>query len=43
VLGDIGGALHHTIKAPDVAENVDSTPEQLLAQLRDFKRSLPAA
>ena len=43
VLGDIGGALHDTIKAPDVAKNVDSTPEQLLAQLRDFKRSLPAA
>ena len=43
VLGDIGGALHDTIKAPHIAENFDSTPEQLLAQLRDFKRSLPAA
>lgn len=34
VLGDLGGALHDTVSAPDIAENFDSTPEQLLAQVR---------
>jgi hypothetical protein len=43
VLGDIGGALHDTIKAPEIAENFDSTPELLLEQLRAFKGRLPAA
>ena len=43
VLGDMGGALHDTIAAPEIAENFDSTPELLLEQLRVFKRSLPAA
>jgi hypothetical protein len=43
VLGDMGGALHDTISAPEIAENFDSTPEQLLEQLRAFKGRLPAA
>jgi hypothetical protein len=34
LLGDLGGALHDTISAPEIAENFDSTPEQLLEQLR---------
>ena len=43
VLGDMGGALHDTIKAPEIAENFDSTPELLLEQLRAYKNRLPAA
>jgi hypothetical protein len=43
ILGDMGGALHDTISAPEIAENFDSTPEQLLEQLRAFKSRLPAA
>lgn len=34
LLSDLGGALHDTIYAPQIAENFDSTPEQLLARLR---------
>ena len=34
LLGDLGGALHDTVSAPEIAENFDSTPEQLLAQVR---------
>jgi hypothetical protein len=34
VLGDIGGTLHDTFGAPDIAENFDSTPEQLLERVR---------
>lgn len=30
LLDDIGGALHDTVSAPDIAGNFDSTPEQLL-------------
>jgi hypothetical protein len=33
LLGDIGGCLHDTVSAPDLAENFDSTPEQLLERL----------
>jgi hypothetical protein len=40
VLGDMGGALHDTIGAPEIAENFDSTPELLLAQLRRFRSTL---
>ncbi len=42
VLGDMGGALHDTISAPDIAENFDSTPELLLEQLLRFRRTLNA-
>ncbi len=34
VLADMGGALHDSVKAPHVAENFDSLPEQLLARVR---------
>ncbi len=34
VLGDIGGTLHDTFGAPEIAENFDSTPEQLLERVR---------
>jgi len=34
ILADIAGALHDTIATPGVAENFESTPEQLLARLR---------
>jgi len=34
VLADMAGALHDTISTPNVAENFESTPEQLLARLR---------
>jgi hypothetical protein len=33
LLGDIGGCLHDTVSAPEIAENFDSTPEQLLERL----------
>ncbi len=39
VLGDVGGALHDTVKVPEIAENFDSTPEQLLARVRQFRAS----
>ena len=34
IMFDLGGALHDTFSAPHVAENFDSTPEQLLRRLR---------
>ena len=34
VLADMGGALHDTVKAPHVAENFSSLPEQLLVRVR---------
>jgi len=34
LLDDIGGALHDTVSAPDIAENFDSTPECLLARTK---------
>ncbi len=37
LLDDIGGALHDTISAPTIAENFESTPEQLLARTRQLK------
>lgn len=30
IFADIAGALHDTVSAPEIAENFDSTPEQLL-------------
>lgn len=37
VIADMAGALHDTISAPGIAENFDSTPEQLLARARGQK------
>jgi len=39
ILGDMAGALHDTVQAPEMAENFDSTPEQLLARLRAIPSS----
>src|ERR1700733_14468110 len=36
LLGDIGGCLHDTVSAPEIAENFDSTPEQLLERLESL-------
>ena len=33
VIRDMAGAVHDMVKAPDIARNFDSTPEQLLARL----------
>ena len=41
LLGDMGGALHDTVQAPEIAENFDSTPEQLLARLERFRLDAP--
>ena len=36
IFADMSGALHDTVTAPDVAENFDSTPEQLLKRVREL-------
>jgi hypothetical protein len=43
ILSDMGGALHDTFGAPQMAENFDSTPEQLLERVRAFRASRRAA
>jgi hypothetical protein len=43
ILGDIGGALHDTFGAPHIAENFESTPDQLLDRIRAFRASRRAA
>jgi hypothetical protein len=42
LLGLLGDALHDTVAAPEIAENFDNTPEQLLARLRQISRDVPA-
>ena len=37
ILGMLGDALHDTVSAPEVAENFDNTPEQLLRRLRQIR------
>ena len=34
IMADISGALHDTVLAPHIAENFESTPEQLLERAR---------
>ena len=34
ILDDMGGCLHDTVSAPEIAENFDSIPEQLLVRVR---------
>jgi len=34
ILGDMAGALHDTVSAPEIAANFECTPEQLLVRLR---------
>jgi len=36
LLDDIGGCLHDSISAPDVATNFESTPEQLLLRAKEL-------
>ncbi|MCP3681315.1 MAG: hypothetical protein GY861_01370 [bacterium] len=35
VIADMAGALHDTVSAPEIAANVESTPEQLLERARN--------
>ena len=37
IVADMGGQLHDTFSAPYIAQNFDSTPEQLLARARDLQ------
>jgi hypothetical protein len=37
LLADIGGALHDTVSAPEIARSLDSTPEQLLERVRRIR------
>ena len=39
ILGDMSGALHDTVQSPEIADNFESTPEQLLARLRAIPSS----
>lgn len=34
IVADMGQYLHDTVDAPEVAQNLESTPEQLLARIR---------
>ena len=43
VLGDIGGQLHDTFDAPEIADNFESLPEQLLARVRLLPTDASAA
>ena len=43
LLGLLGDTLHDTISAPEIAENFDNTPEQLLSQLQTIGRPKPSA
>ena len=37
LISDIGGCLHDTFGSPNIAENFESTPEQLLTRARNLK------
>jgi hypothetical protein len=37
IVGDIGGSLHDTVIAPKIANDFQSTPEQLLERLQAIK------
>jgi hypothetical protein len=37
ILADMASILHDTCSSPEIAENFDSTPEQLLNRLRKFQ------
>jgi hypothetical protein len=36
IVSDLGGALHDTFESPHIAENFESTPEQLLGRIRNM-------
>ncbi len=40
ILADIGGQLHDTIEYSEIAENFESTPEQLLERVRKLKTKI---
>lgn len=42
VLGDIGGLLHDAIAAPEIADNFESSPEQLLDRVSALPPALRA-
>ena len=42
IFGALGGALHDTVSHPEVAQNFDSTPEQLLTRLEQIESSTQA-
>ena len=37
IIGDIAGTLHDTIQAPEIAQDFDSTPEQLLQRIERYQ------
>jgi hypothetical protein len=37
IFADISGALHDTVSAPSIADNFESTPEQLLKRVEGIK------
>ena len=41
ILWDMGGQLHDTVSAPEVASDFESTPEQLLVRLRRLSPESP--
>jgi hypothetical protein len=43
LLGDMGSGLHDAITAPEIAENFEVTPEQLLARIRAIRARHRAA
>lgn len=40
---DVSGALHDTVSAPEIAENFDSTPEQLLKRAKELNTQQSAS
>ncbi len=42
LFGDMGGCLHDAVSAPKIAENFDSTPEQLLERAKRLSTEPPA-
>ncbi len=40
---DVSGALHDTVSAPEIAENFDCTPEQLLKRARELNTQQSAS
>lgn len=40
---DVSGALHDTVSAPEMAENFDSTPEQLLKRVKELNTQQSAS
>lgn len=40
---DVSGALHDTVSSPEIAEDFDSTPEQLLKRAKEMNTQQPAS